>query len=45
MSVPYPALKAELVIGLTVDSAGRTGVGTFYNGVYGIEGGRGRHFE
>ena len=45
MSVPYPALKDELVIGLTVDGAGRIWAGTFYNGVYGIDGGRVRHFE
>ena len=45
MSVPFPALKDELVIGLTVDSAGRIWVGTFYNGVYRIDGERVRHFE
>lgn len=44
MTVPYPELKEELVIGLSVDRTGRIWAGTFYNGVYCIDGGVVRHF-
>ena len=44
MTVPYPELKDELVIGLSVDRTGSIWVGTFYNGVYCVDGRRVRHF-
>ncbi|MBO6029285.1 MAG: response regulator [Bacteroidales bacterium] len=44
MSIPYRELEDELVISLSVDSAGRIWAGTFYNGVYSIDGGRIRHY-
>lgn len=37
-SIPYQELKDELVISLYKDKSGRIWVGTFYNGVYCIEG-------
>ena len=44
MEIPYPALKDELVISLSVDSRSRIWVGTFYNGLYCIDGGKVRHY-
>ena len=44
MDIPWPELRNELVISLSVDSRNRVWVGTFYNGVYCVDGGRIRHF-
>ena len=44
MEAPWPELKDELVIGLFVDSLGRIWAGTFYNGLYCIDGRRVRHY-
>lgn len=45
MDIPYPELRNELVIGLLVDSRERVWVGTFYNGLYVVDGERVRHFR
>jgi len=45
MDTPWRELKDELVIGLFVDSRGRIWAGTFYNGLYCIDGGRVRHYS
>ena len=44
MDIPYPELKDELVISLFVDSRARIWAGTFYNGLYRIDGRQVRHF-
>ncbi len=45
MDAPWPELKDELVIGLFVDSRKRIWAGTFYNGLYCIDGRRVRHYS
>lgn len=45
MDVPFAQLKDELIIGLTVDSSGIIWVGSFYNGLYSIDGTRIRHYS
>jgi len=45
MDIPFQELSDELVISLFVDSAERIWVGTFYNGLYRIEGGKVRHYS
>ncbi|MGI5847400.1 MAG: ATP-binding protein [Candidatus Cryptobacteroides sp.] len=45
VNIPYPELSTELCISLYKDSHSRVWLGTFYNGVYCIVGGKVRHFR
>ena len=42
--VPYPELSDKIVISLSVDAHGRIWAGTFYNGLYLIDGSKIKHY-
>ena len=44
MESPWPELRDELIIGLYVEPSGKIWAGTFYNGLYCIDGHRVRHY-